>query len=153
VRGTDAARVWSRILRAIPAAEPWALDFTSHLDRIRDFCKRHQIAYRDATPRSLVVPAPEPSALEPLLDRFQGETFGARAGALLTTGDPALEGELARRGVDAYHKAYPNYYFCAVCRFEDGSLVLLSQKLWAGEAIRRIRPVLQGLQIEVRLPA
>lgn len=153
VRGIDAARIWSRVLQAVPAAEAWALDFTSHLDRIRDFCNRHQIVYRDATSRSLVVPAPELSTLESLLDRFQVETFGARAGGPLTSGDAALEGELARRGVDAYHDAFPNYFFCAVCTFEDGSLVLLTEKLWASEVIRRVRPVLKGLDVEVRLPA
>lgn len=153
VRGPDAARIWSRVLLAATATEPWALDFFSHLDRVRDFCSRHQINFREATHRSIVIRAPEPAALESLLDRFQGETFGARAGALVTSGDPALESELARRGVDAYHKAFPNYYFCAVCVFEDGSLVLLSEKLWASEVIRRVRPVLQDLQVEVRLPA
>lgn len=153
VRGADAARIWSRVLGAVPAGEPWALDFFSHLDRIRDFCSRHQIPYRDATHRSLVIPAPELAALESLLDRFQGETFGARAGGPLTTGDPALEGELARYGVDAYHKAYPSYYFCAVCDFEEGSLVLLSEKLWASEVIRRVRPTVEPLEVQVHLPA
>ena len=76
----------------------------------------------------------------------------ARARASAATGDPVLEGDLARRGVDAYHKAYPNYYFCAVCGFEDGSLVLLSEKLWASEVIRRVRPVLEGFDVDVRLP-
>jgi len=153
VRGPNAAGICSRILRAVPAAEPWGLDFFSHLDRIRDFCGRNRIAFRDASQRSLVIPAPELPALESLLDRFQGETFGARAGGPLTSGDPALEGELARYGVDAYHRAYSNYYFCAVCNFEDGSLVLLSEKLWAGEVIRRVRPAVEGLEVEVRLPA
>ena len=153
VRGADAAKIWSRVLLAVTETEPWALDFFSHLDRIRDFCQRHQINFREATHRSVVIPAPEPAALESLLDRFQGETFGARAGALVASGDPALEGELARRGVDAYHKSFTNYYFCAVCGFEDGSLVLLSEKLWASEVIRRVRPVLQDLKVEVRLPA
>lgn len=153
VRGPDAATIWSRVLLAVTATEPWALDFFSHLDRIRDFCQRHQINFGEATHRSIIIPAPEPAALESLLDRFQGETFGARAGALVASGDPALEGELARRGVDAYHKSFPNYYFCAVCGFEDGSLVLLSEKLWASEVIRRVRPVLQDLKVEVRLPA
>jgi hypothetical protein len=153
VRGADAARIWSRVLRAVPAAEPWALDFFSHLDRIRDFCNRHQIPFRDATQRSLVIPAPELPALESLFDRFQTETFGARAGGPLTKGDPALEGELARHGVDAYHKAYSNYYFCAVCDFEEGSLVLLSEKLWAGEVIRRVRPTVEPLEVQVHLPA
>jgi len=153
VRGQDAAQIWSRVLLATTATEPWALDFFSHLDRIRDFCNRHQIPFREASHRSIVIPAPEPAALESLLERFQSETFGARAGALVTSGDPPLEGELARRGVDAYHKAFPNYFFCAVCGFEDGSLILLSEKLWASEVIRRIRPVLEGLNVEVRLPA
>ena len=153
VRGPDAARVWSRVLLATAATETWALDFFSHLDRVRDFCQRRQIAFREPAGRCLVIPDPQPTPLEALIDRFQGETFGARAGALLTTGDSALEGELARRGVDAYDQVFRNYYFCAVCNFEDGSLVLLSQKLWASEVIRRVRPVLEGLQVEVRLPS
>jgi hypothetical protein len=153
VRGSDAARIWSRILPATAAKENWALDFFSHLDRLRDFCERHQIAYREASQRSIIIPAPESAMLESLFDRFQNETFGARAGGPLLTGDPALEGELARRGVDAYHAAFPNYFFCAACAFEDGSLVLLSEKLWASEVIRRVRPVLDGMEVEVRLPA
>lgn len=156
VRGPDAAGVWSRVLAAVAGAEPWALDFFSHLDRVRDYCGRHQIAYREATQHSIVIPAPEPAALEALLDRFQGETFGARAGAAVTEPDPAVEGELARRGVDAYHKNFPRYFFCAVCNFQDGSVVLLSEKLWASEIIRRVRPALanlQGVAVDVRLPA
>lgn len=153
VRGTDAARIWSRVLSATAGQESWALDFFSHLDRLRDFCERHQIAYRKATHRSIVIPAPQPVALESLFSRFQGETFGARAGGLLASEDPVLEGELARRGVDAYHAAFPKYAFCAVCGFEDGSLVLLSGNLWAGEVIRRVRPALEGLEVEVRLAA
>ena len=156
VRGAEAARVWSRILPAIAGEKAWALDFFSHLDRVRDFCERHQIAFREVSQRSLVVPAPESAALESLIGRFQNETFGVRAGGPVNGdagGDPALEGELARRGVDAYHAAFPRYFFCAICGFEDGSLVLLSEKLWACEVIRRVRQVVQGLEVEVRLPA
>ncbi|HKV03637.1 MAG TPA: hypothetical protein VJO53_00875 [Candidatus Acidoferrales bacterium] len=152
VRGDDAARIWSRVLRAAAGPEPWTLDFFSHLERVREFCEHHQIAYREASKRAIAIPAPEPAALESLIGRFQGETFGARAGAPVVSGDPALEGELAGRGVDAYHAAFPKYFFCAVCGFEDGSLVLLSQRLSAGEVIRRVRPVLQELDVEVRLP-
>ena len=54
---------------------------------------------------------------------------------------------------DAYHRAFPKYFFCAVCDFEEGSLVLLSEKLWASEVIRRVRPVLEGLGVEVQLPS
>lgn len=151
IRGADAARIWSRVLPAIAAPENWALDFFSHLDRLRDYCQRHQIPYRETTNHSIVVPAPELAILEPLIDRFQGETFGARAGAPLAEGDPTLEGELARRGVDAYHTAFAKYVFCAICNFEDGSLVLLSEKLWASEVIRRVRPALEGQDLEIRL--
>jgi hypothetical protein len=153
VRGPDAARIWTRVLPAVAGDEPWALDFFSHLDRLRDFCERHQIPFREATHRSIVVPAPPQASLESLLDRFQGETFGARAGSQLAAGDSVLEGEFARRGVDAYHKVFPNYFFCAVCGFEDGSLVLLSEKLWASEVIRRVRPALRDLEIQIQLPS
>jgi hypothetical protein len=155
VRGADAARIWSRVLQATTGQEPWALDFFSHLDRVRDFCKLHGISYRETNQRSIVIPAPEPTALESLLERFEGETFGVRAGPLVGPGgpgDPALEGQLASRGLDAYHSAYPRYFFCAICAFEDGSLVLLSEKLWASEVIRRVRPPIKDLQVEVRLP-
>lgn len=153
VRGPDAARIWSRILPAVAGKEPWVLDFFSHLDRVREYAERHGIALRDGSQRSVVIPALDQPALEAVFERFQGETFGARAGERATTGDAALEGELARRGVDAYHSAFPNYYFCSICGFEDGSLVLLSEKLWASEVIRRVRPALEGLEVEVRLPS
>ena len=156
VRGNDAARIWARTLTAAAATEAWALDFFSHLDRVKDFCARHQIAFREASQRSIVIPAPDIPALELLFERFLGETFGARAGDAVLSGDAALDGDLARRGVDAYHASFANYYFCAVCSFEDGSLVLLSQKLWASEVIRRVRPVLQGLpgiDLDIRLPS
>jgi len=155
VRGADAARVWARVLQATAAQEPWALDFFSHLDRVRDYCDSRHIAYRQSNQRSLVIPAPGAAALEALLERFEGETFGARAGALMAAEaapDSAVEAELARRGVDAYHAVFPNYHFCAVCTFEDAALVLLSEKLWASEVIRRVRPVVKDLDVEVQLP-
>jgi hypothetical protein len=155
VRGEDATRIWSRAIRATAGSEPWALDFFSHLDRVRDFCETHRLEYREANKRLIVIPAAEPASLEGLIGRFQGETFGVRAGGVLTTGegaDPMLEGDLARRGADAYHQAFPKYYFCAICGFEDGSLVVLSEKLWASEIIRRVRPVVKDLKVDVRLP-
>jgi len=152
VRGSEAAGVWSRILPVLAGDRKWALDFFSHLDRVRDFCQRHNIAFREAGQRAIVVPAPQPKELESLIERFENETFGARAGGVLPDADPELEGELARRGLDAYHAAFPRYYFCAVCDFEDGSLVLLSQHLSAGEVIRRARPVLAELDVKIHLP-
>jgi hypothetical protein len=152
VRGSDAPYVWSRVLSATAGNEPWGLDFFSHLDRVRDFCKQHQIPFREPSHRSVVIPAPGPAALATLIGRFQFETFGARAGGLIAAGDLTLEGDLARRGLDAYQSAFPNYFFCAVCTFEDASLVLLSEKLWASEVIRRVRPALAGIDVEVQLP-
>lgn len=155
VRGEDAARIWSRVIRATAGSEPWVLDFFSHVDRVRDFCERRRIGYREANKRLVVIPAPEPASLEGLIARFQGETFGIRAGGRLATAegaDPVLEGDLARRGADAYHQVFPNYYFCAICGFEDGSLVVLSEKLLASEVVGRVRPMVKDVKVEVRLP-
>lgn len=152
VRGKEAARIWSRVLLAASGKDPWVLDFFSHLDRVKEYCRNHQIVFREAAQRCIVIPAPDMPQLENLIDRFQKETFGARAGELVTSGDPSLEVDLAKRGVDAYHKVFPSYFFCAVCNFEDGSLVLLTEKLWASEVIRRVRPVLDDFNVEVRLP-
>lgn len=152
VRGPDAARVWGRVLGALPGGEPWVLDFFSHVDRVREYCTRHHIEFREGSSRSLAIPGPGAEALKSLLNRFERETFGARCGGPLPAEDRDLETELARRGVDAYHKSYSKYLFCGVCNFEDGSLVVLSEKLWASEVIRRVRPVLKDLEVEVRLP-
>ena len=153
IRGKEATKTWSRVLLALAATEPWAFDFYSHLDRVRDFCTAHDIKFRDAETRCIVVPAPEPAKLEALLARFEAETFGARAGALAASGDPALEKELSRQGADAYHHAFTNYLFCGICDFEHGSLVVLSNKLWASEIMRRARAVVDSKEVEVRLPA
>lgn len=152
VRGADAAAIWARVLPAAAGDEPWALDFFSHLGRLRDYCLRHGVAYRQAAARSIVVPAPESDVLQALLARFEGETFGVRAGGLVKSGDAAVEGDLARRGVDAYHPVFGDYYFCAVCDFSNGSLVLLTKTLTSGEIARRVRTALNGLDVEVVLP-
>ncbi len=152
VRGAEAAHVWGAVLAALAGAEFWALDFFSRLDRLRDFCRLHDIAYREAAKRCIVIASLGAEPLAALLQRFERETFGVRAGALLTSGDAALEGDLARRGVDAYHHAFANYFFCAVCDFENGFLTLLTNRLWASEVIRRVRPVLDGFCVAVGRP-
>jgi hypothetical protein len=152
VRGPEAAAIWARVLPAVAGELPLALDFFSHLDRVREYCDRHGIGYRVAAARSVVVPAPEAAALEPLFARFEAEIFGARAGGPLGAGDAALEGGLARRGVDAYHRAFRDYFFCAVCDFSAGSLVLLTEKLTGGEVGRRLRPVLADQDVRLVLP-
>lgn len=153
VRGADAARLWAAALTAIAGTEPWALDFFSHIDRVRDYCRLRGVLFEEkASGHALVIPAPSGDALAELLERFASETFGARAGAQLTSGDPVVEGELARHGVDAYRDAFRNYLFCAVCDFENGFLTLLTAKLWASEVLRRIKPATADLPVEVARP-
>ena len=152
-RGADAARLWAATLGALPGTEPWALDFFSHLDRVREYCRLRGVAFEvKASGHSLVIPAPPGDALVELVERFAGETFGVRAGALLAAGDPAVEDELAESGVDAYHSAFRNYLFCAVCDFENGFLTLLTEKLWTSEVLRRIKPATATLPVEVARP-
>jgi hypothetical protein len=113
VRGADAARLWAAALGALAGTEPWALDFFSHLDRVRDYCRLRGVAFEEkAAGHSLMIPAPPGNALAELLERFAGETFGARAGAILASGDTGVESELAKRGVDArgvrFRERFPN---------------------------------------------
>ncbi len=152
VRGDDAARIWAAVVTALAGAEAWALDFFSHLGRVREFCEAQRVRFREAAGRSIVVPQPGPAELTKLFARFETETFGARAGGAAVNGDAALEGELSRRGVDAYDTAYPGYAFCLVCSFESGDLTVLSEKLWASEVIRRVRTAVEPLDVMVSRP-
>jgi hypothetical protein len=153
VKGSEGAAIWAALMPALVGEQPWALDFFAHLERVREFCRRQAIAFREPNARSIVIPQPQEAGLQPLFERFAGETFGVRAGAPLATGDAAVEGALAERGVDAYHAAFTRYLFCAVCDFEGGFLTVLSNQLWASEMIRRARGSLQNLRVEVTRPA
>jgi len=151
--GLDAARIWAATLGALPGNEPWVLDFFAHLDRVREYCRLHGVPFEEkASGHSLILPAPSPEALTALIGRFTAETFGVRAGAPVTAGDGAVEGELARVGVDAYHPLFRNYLFCAVCDFENGFLTLLTEKLWTSEVLRRVKPAVSSLPVEVDRP-
>ena len=151
--GSDAAHIWAAAIPALAGTEPWALDFFSHLDRLREYCNWHAIAFEEKfSGHSLLIPAPSPEPLAGLFERFAGETFGARAGSLLAAGDTPVEGELVRLGVDAYHAAFRNYLFCAVCDFENGFLTLLTEKLWTSEVLRRVKPAVAGLPVAVARP-
>jgi len=152
-RGIDAARIWAASLAALPGNEPWALDFFAHIDRVREYCRLHAVAFEEkASGHSLILPAPSLDALTGLVERFAGETFGVRAGALVAAGDATVEGELARVGVDAYHPLFRNYLFCAVCDFENGFLTLLTEKLWTSGVLRRVKPAVATLPVEVARP-
>ena len=152
LRGEEAASIWAAVIPTLAGDETWLLDFFSHLDRVREYCRKHEVEFREAANRCLVIRQPTREKLRGLIARFAGETFGLRCGTAAKEPDLAVESELSRRGVDAYHAAFATYFFCAVCAFEDGSLVLLSEKLWTSEVIRRVRPVVKDLAVEVQLP-
>jgi hypothetical protein len=152
VRGQDAAVVWAAVFPALAVNEFLVVDFFSHLARVREFCKLHEIHFREAAERCLVLPQPSETQLEELFQRFEGETFGVRAGGPAQGGDAALEKELSRRGLDAYQPEYARYTFCAVCEPEDGWVTLLSETLWPTEIIRRIRPAAKKFNVYIARP-
>lgn len=152
VTGTQAAAVWSAAFPALADKDFLVVDFFSHLERVREFCTARKIVFREAASRCLVLPKPSQRQLMELFERFEGETFGIRAGAAAENPDVALEGDLAKRGVDAYEPAYDRYGFCAVCDLKNGWVTVLSAKLWASEVIRRLRPALEPFDIYLARP-
>ncbi len=152
VRGPDATQIWAAVFPALAGSDFLAVDFFSHVDRVREFCRLQRIQVREAAERCLVIPSPSGEELLKLFERFAGETFGARAGAAAENPDGALETELSRRGLDAYQAAYTRYTFCAVCEPEDGWVTLLSETLWPSEIIRRMRPALQPFDVHLARP-
>src|SRR5215468_3886331 len=152
VTGAGAAEMWAVVFPALAAGEPWTVDFFSHLERVREFCESHGITFREAAGRCVVIEQPEPEKLRQLVERFETETFGLRAGKAAGGADGALEGELSKRGLDAYQEAYTRYTFAAVVEPEDGWLTLLSETLWPSEVIRRVRPVLQKFDVYISRP-
>ena len=152
VRGKKAAEIWSALFPALAGQEFYVMDFFSHIDRVQEFCKARKIAFREACGRCVVLPQPQQGQLFPLFERFAGETFGIRAGAAAETPDARLEGDLSKRGVDAYQLAYQRYVFCAICEPDDGWVTLLSPALWASEVIRRVRPAVLPFDIYIARP-
>jgi len=152
VRGEEGAEIWSEIFPALSATEAFTVDFFSHLDRVREFCKARGLGWREAAERCLVIPQPSTEQLRQLFQRFEGETFGIRAGTVAQGADAPLEGELSKRGLDAYQSAYARYTFCAICEPEDGWVTLLSETLWPSEIIRRLRPAVQRFDVYIARP-
>src|SRR5450432_2751720 len=114
VRGPQAAEIWSAVVPSLTADDTYVVDFFSHVDRVTEFCTTHEIKFREGAGRCLVLPEPSQEQLRELFERFEKETFGLRAGTAAETPDPSLEGELSKRGLDAYQDAYTRYTFCAV---------------------------------------
>jgi hypothetical protein len=152
VRGKDAAAIWSAVFPALAGDESYAVDFFSHIERVREFCKTREIALREAAERCVVLPQPNQEQLRQIFERFEGETFGIRAGTAAQSADAVLEGDLSKRGLDAYQTTYARYTVCAICEPEDGWVTLLSETLWASEVIRRVRPAVQPFDIYIARP-
>ena len=152
VRGKEAAVIWGAALPALALKEKLVVDFFSHLERVREFCKLQALIYREAANRCLVITPASSEEMTKLFERFEKETFGIRVGLAAEEEDPALETELSRRGLDAYQNAYTRYTLCAICEPEDGWVTLLSEKLWASEVIRRVRPALQSHDVYLVRP-
>jgi hypothetical protein len=152
LRGAKAAEIWAAAIPALAGEDFWVLDFFSHLERLREFCATREIAFRETASRCLVVPQPSAEDLRALVERFAPETFGLRAGDAARETDVALEEELSHRGLDAYQPAYMRYTFCAICEPDDGWVTVLSEKLWASEIIRRVRPALQAFDVYIARP-
>jgi len=152
VRGKEGAEIWSEILPALAGQDAFVVDFFSHLDRVREFGKTRGIAWREAAERCIVISSSGAEELQQLFERFKGETFGIRAGSAVQTADAALEGDLSKRGLDAYQHAYARYTFCAVCEPEDGWVTVLSETLWPSEIIRRVRPAVHKFDVHIARP-
>lgn len=150
LRGPEAIEIWTESLVAVAAKEYYLLDFFSHV--AREFCGRHEIAFRESAGRCLVVTQPSKEELRSLLARFDAETFGMRAGSAAQQEDAALENELSHRGLDAYQGWYGHYTFCAVCELSDGWVTLLSESLWPSEVIRRVRRALEPFDVYIARP-
>ena len=59
VKGNEAAAIWAALLPALVGEQPWAIDFFAHLERVREFCRRTAIAFREPNLHSIVIPQPE----------------------------------------------------------------------------------------------
>ncbi len=149
--GSEAAAVWARALVSLAGEEPCGVDFFAHLDRVEQFVKGEDLESRKTSAGGIVVTEKDPDALARLFERFEAETFGFRAGAAVDQGDAELEGDLRRRGLDAYHRAYARYAFCAICDLASGSITLVSDRLWASEVSRRLRPALKQVSVAVEM--
>jgi hypothetical protein len=150
--GPQAAAIWAPALVALAGKESYAVDFFSHLDRVREYCASRGIPIREAASRCLVIPQPSTDLLQMLVERFESETFGLRVPEATANADEELENELSRRGVDAYQAAYTRYTCCAICEPSDGWVTLLSDSLWPTEIIRRVRPALQPFDVYIARP-
>src|SRR5947208_12496889 len=69
VRGKEAAEIWSAVFPALAAGEPYLVDFFSHIDRVREFCKARGISLREAAERCVVLSQPSQDLLRQIFER------------------------------------------------------------------------------------
>ena len=162
--GPEALAIWSAAIPALVGDDSWTLDFVSHLDRVREFSRANNIPWREAGARCIAIAHPTAEQLESLFARFETETFGFRARTNQSGGttpavdaskyleDADLESELSRRGMDGYHGAFARYTLCAICDFENGSTVLLTEKFSTSEVLRRLRAPVTALGAKIERP-
>ena len=128
VKDLAAARLWAAIVSALAAEEPWSLDFFAHLERVREFCRLQDLAFREPNAHALVIAGASivelgQEKLSALLERFAGETFGARAGKPVVTGDADVEGSISRtRGRRLRSLPTQTMYFAAFLTLRTVSL-------------------------------
>ena len=153
VRGKQAAEIWSALFPALAGDEFYAVDFFSHIDRVQEFCKARKIEFRESWRALLGSAATQSRTTLPAFRTLRGRNlWNSRGTRLRKHPDAALEGDLSKRGVDAYQPAYERYFFCAICEPEDGWVTLLSATLWASEVIRRVRPAVLPFDIYIARP-
>ena len=138
---------------ALAAKESFALDFFSHLDRVREFCNTHSIPFREAAARCLVVPQPSLEQSSPAARTLRSEDIRHARGCR----DANTEIRLWRTNflIAAWTPTSPpiaRYTFCAVCEPDDGWVTVLSDTLWPSEVIRRVRPALQPFDVYIARP-
>src|SRR5437899_8620745 len=73
VRGKEGAEIWSEVFPGLAGKDPFVVDFFSHIDRVREFCKARKIEWREAAERCVVIPSPSAQELRQLFERFEGE--------------------------------------------------------------------------------
>src|SRR5256884_9251778 len=84
----------------------FVVDFFSHIDRVREFCKARKIEWREAAGPRVVIPSPSAQELRQLFERFEGENFWIRAGSATATADNAVAGDRFLRGLEALQPGY-----------------------------------------------
>src|SRR6266566_4195176 len=63
VRGKEGAEIWSEVFPGLAGKDPFVVDFFSHIDRVREFCKARKIEWREAAERCVVIPSPSAQEL------------------------------------------------------------------------------------------